>query len=349
MSPISLLVCWMALQAGAESSERTREQEVARALAPVLEPEEGETRFPALVIGLWKEGKRHFFRFGDLESEGEPETVLFPVASLTKPVTALLLARSVVEGERELDGPAVLCEEMPSLCPRGRAITWRQLATHTAGFPMVVNNRDDASSDYDETRWQQFLDQLVLSAEPSFSYSTVGFTLLGRSLAEEHGKSYPEWATHQVLGPLGMKDACFEVGEESLGRLEAGHGRDGKRLRSETITPRFFAPSGGLVATAEDLLTFLEAHLRPTAEWQAAVDLVLQPYAEIPSFPMSVAGLGWQYLTVSGVHWHAGHGSGHHTFMALHQENNTAIVILTNAATVPWDTRLATACFGLLE
>lgn len=337
---------------------------VTEAFTPVLQPAPGDTVYPGVAIGVLEGTERYVLEIGtiDVAKPGATRTVystdhlLFPVASLTKPITGLLLAKLVARGDIDLDDPVIACDRYPGLCPDGRPITWRQLATHTSGLPIVPDDlgelTNSALSAYDADRLEFWLSSAQLSRAPGagFEYSTTGYAVLGSRLSGRCGVGFTELLQAEVLRPLGMSDARFTVSGDDLSRLAAGHHADGARdpVWSDPQAAGAFAPSGGLIASLSDLLAFLEANLRPDDEWRAPVELALRPHDDIPSYPPSVMALGWQYLTPAEFYWHAGHGSGHHAFMAFHRGGQVGVVVLTNAATSPADTRLAQASFALL-
>ena len=337
---------------------------VTRTFAPVLEPAPEQTTFPGLVIGVLHGDQRHVLELGTIEraqpgaaaASVPPERVLFPIASLTKPVTGLLLAKLATRGDLDLDAPAVDCERHPNLCPDGQAITWRQLATHTSGLPVLPDDVGELTggslSGYDDERLQAWLGRTRLARAPGsgFEYSTAGYGVLGSGLAAVEGRPFPDLLRDEVLRPLGMHDARWVLGGDDLGRFVLGHRQDGSPAPAPAAGGPVgaLAPAGALVASAADLLVFLETNIRPDAEWRAPVGLLLRPHDDIPSFPPSVMALGWHDLTPAGFYWHAGHGGGHHGFMAFHPQGQVGVVVLANSATSFADTRLAVASFTLL-
>ncbi len=323
---------------------------VSETFSPVLKPDQGQTEFPAVMIGILHGGERYVIEYGRSGADGAAaEHTLFPVASLTKPVTALLLAKMAAMGAIDLDAPAVSCDLHPNLCPDGAPITWRHLATHTSGLPAVPDDLGQSMSGYGADRLEAYLGRVELRRPPGsgFEYSTTGFALLGSSLAGRRGRTFPQLLREEVLEPLGMSDSHFTLGPEELPRLAVGHRSDGTPIERPARAD-VFAPSGGLITTVSDLLVFLEANIRPDEHWRRPVELLLQTHDDIPSYPPSVMALGWQYLTPAGFYWHAGHASGYHAFMTFHRPGGTAVVVLTNAGTHHRDTRLAMASFGLM-
>lgn len=104
----------------------------------------------------------------------------FPLASVTKLLSAYACLVAVEEGALELDQPAG---------PAGSTV--RHLLAHTAGY------------DFSEDR---------VRADPGTRriYSNAGFEVLGRTLEESTGIGFAEYLAEGVLQPLGMSATSLE-------------------------------------------------------------------------------------------------------------------------------------------
>jgi len=191
----------------------------------------------------------------------------FHVGSLTKAVLATGVLRLATEGRLRLDDPALnyLDDLFKAAPPPGfEDITVRHLLDHT-------------SSLNDAQLWQMFSEravpedllnaafpeagqQLQLRATPGtrFSYSNVGYTLLGIVIESVTGERYEQYLDRQLLGPLGMEDSTFrfttQAGDNADDRLAWGHVDDGSRYEA---APMFLRPAGQFTSTAADLGRFL--------------------------------------------------------------------------------------------
>ncbi len=90
--------------------------------------------------------------------------------------------------------------------------------------------------------------------------SNSGVAVLGHALAAATHTPWEDLVPARLLRPLGLGDTA--LAPTSDGRDAVGHGKDGR-----TPVPGFDAggvqAAGALRSTPHDLLTFLEAHLRP--------------------------------------------------------------------------------------
>jgi CubicO group peptidase (beta-lactamase class C family) len=127
------------------------------------------------------------------------DTVL-EIMSITKVLTALLLADMAQRGEVAFDDP--VAKYLPpslTLHQRGRPITLLDLASYTSGLPNMPGNlppnwwaNPNPLGDYTEGKLYEFLSSYVPKYEPGthYEYANLSFGLLGIALARRVGKSY---------------------------------------------------------------------------------------------------------------------------------------------------------------
>ncbi|WP_407990412.1 serine hydrolase domain-containing protein [Kitasatospora sp. CMC57] len=151
-----------------------------------------------------------------------PQDQLFPLASVTKPLTAYAVLVAVEEGVFELDDPAG---------PEGSTI--RHLLAHTSGLA------------FDEHR---------VMAPPGERrlYSNAGFDVLADTLTKASGINFAQYADEAVFAPLGMTSTLINTAH----RTPAGAGglstvADLARFAAELQAPRLLDPSTVHAATRE--------------------------------------------------------------------------------------------------
>jgi len=142
------------------------------------------------------------------QHEATLETI-YDLASLTKPlVTGLLCARRVERGELDLDG--AIARYLPEFDVEDkRAITLRQLLTHTSGLPAWRPLYILAGGER-ERALQAILDQ-PLESEPGTRvfYSDLGFITLGFLLERMSGASLASLAQQEIFAPLNLRHTFF--------------------------------------------------------------------------------------------------------------------------------------------
>ncbi len=188
------------------------------------------------------------------------------VGSLTKTLLATGILRLATEGRIDLDAPALryLTGVFPDDPPtKFSDVTVRHLLDHTGGLndahmwqlfseragpdaPLVAAFPDPAS-------------QLKVRSRPGsrFSYSNMGYTLLGMIIESVAGERYETYLDEQLLVPLEMHDSTFafttQEGEHADPTLAWGHVDDGSRYAA---SPVFLRPAAQFTTTATDLARF---------------------------------------------------------------------------------------------
>lgn len=90
-----------------------------------------------------------------------------------------------------------------------------------------------------------------------FSYSNMGYALLGRIIEAVTGQRYERYLDAQLLRPLGMHDSSFgfvsQEGAHADPRLAMGHFDDGS---AHAAVPIYLRPAGQFTTTAHDMGRF---------------------------------------------------------------------------------------------
>ena len=133
--------------------------------------------------------------------------------SMTKTFTSVAVLQLVEQGKLRIDDLIDLY--IPDTPYRGRGLTIRQLLTHTAGLPNPIPLRwvhlvDEAASFDENTALAHVLlknPELASGPGRKFSYSNVGYWLLGKIVERAVGQSYSDYVTASILrrlDPSGM-------------------------------------------------------------------------------------------------------------------------------------------------
>jgi CubicO group peptidase (beta-lactamase class C family) len=184
--------------------------------------------------------------------------VAFPIGSLSKTFTATLAMILVADGDLDLDAPLV--EHLPELGDLGNELTLRQVLSHTGGLAAGPDSEEVLGSSIRRYVVDHCCRQsLVLPPGTGFSYSNIGYALVGHLIETITGMSWWEAMESILLWPLGI-EPTFICGAEGrpLGRpLAIGHSVNTAvgRVRpvKQSLAPAE-APAGGLAVSAVDLV-----------------------------------------------------------------------------------------------
>lgn len=292
---------------------------------------------PALVVLAARRGVVLLHEaFGRLTPEAESPALqpdsIYPVASLSKPVTATAVLCLVEDGLVDLDRP--VRDYIPEFTSDGKdAVTIRHLLTHTSGLRdelvearvreklasggVISDGRTEPASlvlfpPY--VMYWHFASGLdaPLGGRPGaeLMYSSYGYATLGEVIQRVSGRSFADFCRERIFEPLGMRDSYFEVPEETWARVVR---------RPENFPPAHLnvreripaaMPQGGLSSTVWDLAVFGQMFLNagaygsarvlsPTSVAQMTHDQVPVVRAYEPSVSYShpagwpTSGLGW--------------------------------------------------------
>lgn len=206
------------------------------------------------------------------------EDDLFWIASMTKPMAAVCVLMLQNEGKLSVEDPVEkhlpefkgqwlvneASKERRVLVPAPRAITIRDLLTHTSGIGDMAAPRFDASLAELVTGYAR--EPLQFNPGSRWSYSNPGINTLGRIVEVASKQSFAAFFESRLLRPLGMGDTTFWPTASQARRLAKSYkvGAGGKLeevaiyfvnggLSDRRRTPM---PAGGLFSTASDMGKF---------------------------------------------------------------------------------------------
>jgi CubicO group peptidase (beta-lactamase class C family) len=210
---------------------------------------------------VWTEG----YGYADVAS-GRVLTVDTPmsVQSITKPVTAWGVMQLVEKGLIDLDAPVsqyLKSWQFPLTDYPAEKITVRRLLSHTAGMPLGDFTNIYSPGEAMPSNRDVITGESVLMREPGtgFSYSNTGYNLLEILIEDVTEQDFSEYIRTEVLLPLGMESAFFDIDTAADPYPPTGY-----NLRGEPV-PVYLYPSkasGGLFATAHDIACFAAAGMR---------------------------------------------------------------------------------------
>ena len=209
---------------------------------------------------------------------------IFPLASITKPITATAAMILVEDGLLGLNRPVV--DYIPEVCGKGtEEILVHHLLTHTSGYNevMVVKHQVQKIKESIETppcdENQHHLVHELLSLRYSaplwkqpgveMLYANMNYLLLGEIIRRVSKQSLADFAKQRIFNPLGMIDTNYIVPESleprivkrspnAPGAQRISRFSEGLNSRQSRETP---IASGGVYSTAMDMTIFGQTFL----------------------------------------------------------------------------------------
>jgi CubicO group peptidase (beta-lactamase class C family) len=170
--------------------------------------------FPSAVYVVAERGEvASAGALGDAVREPEQRAATFDtiydMASLTKPlITGLLSAQLIEQGELRLDGTVAGYLKEFDVADK-RAVTVRQLLTHSAGFPAWRPLYITAGGEKERALGAIASEPLESEPGTHVRYSDLGFITLGFLLERITGAPISEMARREIFEPLELRRTFF--------------------------------------------------------------------------------------------------------------------------------------------
>ena len=293
-------------------------------------------------------------------SSGVPKVALdaqtvFEIGSITKVMTALMLADMAARGEVAVDDPvAKYLPPSVTLRERGRPITLLDLATYSSGLPKWPGDlppnwwaMPNPLADYSVDKLYDFVSGHVPKYEPGthFEYSSLGFGLLGIALARRAGKSYEELLIERVCDPLGLTHTRVTLSAEMQKHLAQAHDLNLRPTPLWDFLPALQG-AGAVRANVNEVTVFLKACMGLHAPLGGSLARLLETRRPT-NLAGTDAGLGW-FISSDGkeeIAWKSGLTGGFNTFIGFSTQRRRGALVLSNFVWQPLD--VGTTAMGM--
>jgi CubicO group peptidase (beta-lactamase class C family) len=295
-------------------------------------------RIPGLSLAVVKDGqiilaKGYGFANVELQVPVKPETI-FQSGSMGKQFTATAVMMLVEAGKINLSDP--ITKYFIGAPDSWKSITVRHLLTHTAGTTDYPRDFD-FRRDYTEDELLKRAEAIPLAFQPGekWSYSNLGYVLLGILIHKVSGQFYGDFLHDRVFEPLRMTTARIISEADIVPNRAAGY----RLVKGELKNQEWVSPS--LNTTADGAL-YLSVY--DMARWDAALYteelLKKSSLAEMwtpvklndgKTFPY---GFGWSLNDVRGHHIieHGGAWQGFKSQISRYVDDKLMVVVFANLA-----------------
>jgi CubicO group peptidase (beta-lactamase class C family) len=312
---------------------------------------------PGVGLGVVQDGKVVFaggFGVKELGGTAKPDgDTLFMIASNTKAMTTLLLAKLVDQHRITWDTPVT--QLLPTFKLGDAATTHSVLVKHLICACTGMPRQDlEWIFDYEKMTPESTM-ALLGTMQPTskfgelFQYSNLMAAAAGYTGAHvihpdmELGAAYDSAVQSYVFDPLGMKETTFNM-KSALSSNHAGShspDADGKTAKAVTaindaILPA--RPAGGAWSSINDMLKYVSMELAEGKLPDGTTYISKEPLLERRAPQVSIGkdvtyGMGLVVDTTYGVPvvHHGGDLVGYHSDMMWLPQQNVGLVILTNA------------------
>lgn len=290
---------------------------------------------------------------------------IFHMASISKLFTGASVLKLANEGKFSLDDslfsllPWFSMKEDNDTGDAFKSITPRQILAHTSGLPDVTDyhwgkkeKADDALYKYCTSEDVRDRTLLWSPLDNKFSYSNIGYELLGTLIEENSGLSFEDYVASNFFVPLEMTGSTLKTYERTPNEsLEIKDLEDvGLVVPFEkdadnniVVCPNFpyhrgHGPSSTLTAPLVDVLKWGEAFFKPSALIKETIgdEKIWNPIAAITNSREHI-GLSW-FIREENNHsfyGHEGSDDGFRSSFWICPKEELAVVVCSNLSRAP--------------
>lgn len=301
-----------------------------------------ERKIPGLSISVSKNEKIVFqkgYGFSNLEEKipVDPETSIFRIASVSKPIAATALAIMVKEKQIDLD--TSFYDYVPYFPKKKYDFSLRQLAGHTAGIRGYKGLEYGLNMSFSIKEGISVFkdDALLFKPGTDYFYNSYDWILISLAMQEVSGNPFQDCVKEKVLKPLGMGNTFPEPNAEDNNKITdksivCFYSKNRSGFRKAVPVNNFYKlAGGGYLSTTADILKLGHSYIK-----EALLDKTDQEQfltsQEIKGKP-TYYGLGWQVgqdKKGRQYYGHIGNGVGVYSNFFVYPEQEIVIAILIN-------------------
>lgn len=296
-----------------------------------------EEIIPGASVTVTKQGKiiwQGGYGYANLSKKTpiDPQKTIFRVASMSKAITGVLLAR--LQEQKKFDWNLSLYEYVPNFPPKPFDFTIKQLAGHLAGIRSYKANEYTLNKKYSiEEGIDLFKDDILQSAPGTkFLYSSYGINLISLAIEKCLNKKFEDIAKEEVFKPLNMwrtfPDRGKIITDEAIPYTRTKKGLD----KATEVNNYFKLAGGGFLSTSHDIAKMGTAIERHSFLSQAVENEMLKKQCTTDDVEINY-GIGWQnQRDWNGRDYfgHTGMGVGGFGWLSVYPNEQVVIVMLFN-------------------
>jgi len=268
----------------------------------------------------------------------------FNLASINKMFTAVAVAKLCEQGKISYDDPVGKYLGKDWLPPKIlKKVKVKHLLSHTSGIR--ISKEDDFlkyRQKYTEKNisriddYKSLTQEVYLKKRPGkeYSYSNMGFILLGAIIEKASGENYYDYIQNHIFDVAGMKNTGFDELDQLITNTARGYV---KEKRDENIVWRSNesdcnwkgTPAGGAYSTVEDLLRFEQALKNNLLVSKETKDVLFSPKTKLGARSY---GYGFQVRQIEKQLkvGHTGGYTGINNCFYMYLNNSFTVIILCN-------------------
>jgi len=275
------------------------------------------------------------YGFANVEHQvpATPATV-YQSGSLGKQFTAAAVMLLVQDGKLALTDPVT--RFFPDAPSPWKDVTIRHLLTHTSGagdYPDDFDYRHDYTED--EMRALVLARPLTFLPGDSWTYSNLGYVLLGAIIHQVSGEFYGALLRRRIFVPFGMTTSRIITEADIVPNRSAGYRMVEGQLKNQAwVSPVVNTTAdGSLYLTVRDMarwdsLLYSNDLLTPESLREITTPVVLNSGMTYPY------GFGWRVGSANGhrIMAHSGSWQGFKSYFVRYPDDSVSVVVFANVA-----------------
>ncbi|MEL6603210.1 MAG: serine hydrolase domain-containing protein [Cyanobacteria bacterium J06614_10] len=263
---------------------------------------------------------------------------IFPIASMSKPLTATAMMLLVQDGKIDLDAPiGTYLTEAPE---HWEQVTVRRLLNHTAGLSERAYEDDHLISPADFVA-KAAVAPLDFEPGAAWMYSNTGYSLASSVVEAVSDQPFADFMAERIFEPLGMSQTdvvrdSYMFSNRAMGYFvgEGGTWQPVSDFFRYSLLPRLMPGlqgAGSITSNVVDLARW-EIALQKGQLLAPDMQLAMQQPGTMNSGRITDYGLGWIVQDING-HTAVSHGGnlwGYSTSISRFVDDDITIIVLTN-------------------
>ena len=266
-----------------------------------------------------------------------PKLTKFRIASISKTITALALAKLV--DDKKIDFDESLYNYVPSFPKKRYDFSVREIGGHLAGFRHYKRNEFLLNKNLSIEEGLNIFknNPLLFKPKTKFKYSTYGWNLLSIVIQNASEQNYFSYMKESIFNKLKMNSTFVDNPINNNKYITQFYiKRKGQIKIGPKVNNVFKAAGGGYLSTTEDLVLFGREFINPKIITTSSLKNLVTPQKTLNGKSTNY-GIGISITKVKNNvlrYSHSGGGIGASAYLLIYPENNTVISILTNLSGV---------------
>jgi CubicO group peptidase (beta-lactamase class C family) len=265
----------------------------------------------------------------------KPDTTIFRIASISKSITALALAKLAEDKIIDLDSS--IYKYVPDYPKQTYDFTVRQLGGNLAGIRHYKDNIEYAFNKkmtISEGLGLFKNDSLLFKPGTQFNYSTFGFVLLSEVIQQASKIPFGTYVRDTIFKPLNMEHSMMDIADINIPNKTKFYRSSffNNPVLASPVNNEFKVGGGGFLSTSEDLIKFGNEIISPKIVSKETLSKIITSQHLITGENTGY-GIGFSVETSEkGTRkiYHTGGGVGASTILIVYPEEELVISVLTN-------------------